>query len=320
MVDDSDYIRDLLRTILEQAGHNIVGEAADADKAVKEYQRLHPDIVLMDIVLESTEKTGLDALKEILALDASAKVLVCSALNEQVLINEAMEAGAKGFVPKPFDPEKLVETILYTSDLGIIAKIGNMCVSRAATSLSRLANQPLEIDVPKIETAPAHLITLVKWSPDQPATAVHMSLQGQNQCDILLAFKMDEASKIAEIMTEKIKKTRSSKVQDSAIKEMSSITICSFLSAISDFLELKLVPSTPTLATESFGAIVDAFLAKMTAQAETAILFTIRLKKQKSMVDGVLIIFPSGEFQKQLISLGKIWLNEEQALAPLMTN
>ena len=323
VVDDSEYIRDLLKTILEQAGHNIVGEAANADKAIKKYQTLHPDIVLMDIVLEPTdsEKTGLDALKEILIYDPSAKVLICSALNEQVLINEAMAAGAKGFIPKPFDPEKLFETILYASDLGIMAEIGNIGAGRAVTTLSKLTNQPIEIDVPKIETAPAHLVSLIKWSPDQPVTTVHMSLQGQNECDILLAFELTEAAKISEIMVEKIHKTDLSKVKNSAIKEMSSITICSFFSAISDFLELKLLPSAPTLVTDSFEATVDAFLAKMTVSTNTAVLFNIRLKKQKSVVNGVLVIFISPEFQRQLINLGKQWLNvEKPSLEPLLTN
>jgi two-component system chemotaxis response regulator CheY len=320
VVDDSDYIRDLLKTILEQAGHIIVGEASNANEAIKKYQMLHPEIVLMDMVLEPTEtgKTGLDALNEILTKDPTAKIIVCSALNEQILINEAMAAGAKGFVPKPFDPDKLLEIILYTSDLGIMVEIGNMGAGRALTSLSKLTNQSINIEVPKIETAPAHLVSLIKWSPDQPVTAVHMGLRGQNECDILLAFELEEAAKISEIMTEKILVSNASKIQASAITEMSSITICSFFSAISDFLELKLLPFGPTLVTDSFEATLDTFLANMTVSTETAVLFNIRLKKEKSTVDGVLIIFISPEFQKKLITLGKQWMNaEEQPLEPL---
>jgi two-component system, chemotaxis family, chemotaxis protein CheY len=311
LVDDSDYIRDVLKTLLEQAGHRIVGEAVNAGNAIKEYQKVCPDIVLMDIVLEASEtgKTGLDALKEILILDPSAKVLICSGLNEQMLINEAMAIGAKGFIPKPFDPEKLFETILYASDLGIIVEIGNIGASRAAMSLSKITNQPFEIDVPKIETAPAHLVSLLKWSPDQSVTAVHMGLKGQNGCDILLAFELDKASKISQLMTQKIRKTNMATIQNSAIQEMSSITICSFFSALSDFLELKLLPFGPTLVIDSFSAVVDSFLAKMTVSTETAVLFNIRLKNENSVVDGVLIAFFSPEFQNKLISLGKQLIN-----------
>jgi len=175
--------------------------------------------------------------------------------------------------------------------------------------------------VPKIETAPAHLVSLIKWSPDQPVTAVHMGLQGKQECDILLAFELSEAAKIAEIMAQKIKKTDLARIQNSAITEMSSITICSFFSAISDFLELKLLPCAPTLVKDSFGATVDAFLAKMTVSAETAVLFNIRLKKEKTQANAMLIIFISPEFQKQLISAGKKWLDtEEPTFEPLLTN
>jgi two-component system, chemotaxis family, chemotaxis protein CheY len=323
VVDDSDYVRSLLKTILEEAGYTIIGEADHAEKAIKEYHRLHPDIVLMDVVLETSEtgKNGLDALKEILKGDPSAKVLICSGLNEQILINEAMAAGAKGFIPKPFEIEKLIETILCTSDLGIITEIGNIGVGRAATSLSKITNQPIEIDIPKIETVPAHLVSHIKWSPDQPVTGVHMGLRGQNGCDILLAFKLDEAAKISDFMTEKIRKTDVVKIQNSAIQEMSSITICSFFSAISDFLELKLLPFGPTLVTDSFSAILDSFIANMTVSTETAVLFNIHIKKQNNTVDGVLVAFLSPEFQKRLINLGKQLIDIEQpALEPLITN
>ncbi len=75
LVDDSEYLRDLLKTFLTNAGHNVVGEAANAEEAIDKYQKLCPEIVLMDIVLEQTEtaRTGLDALKEILRLDPQAK-------------------------------------------------------------------------------------------------------------------------------------------------------------------------------------------------------------------------------------------------------
>ena len=114
LVDDSEYLRDLLKTVLKSAGHYVVGEAANAEEAVEKYQTLHPEIVLLDIVLKQTDtaSTGLDALKAILHFDPQAKIIMCSALNQQTLINETMKLGAKGFVAKPFEPEKLLETLV----------------------------------------------------------------------------------------------------------------------------------------------------------------------------------------------------------------
>lgn len=114
LVDDSEYLRDLLKTVLISAGHYVVGEAANAEEAVEKYQTLHPEIVLLDIVLKQTDsaQTGLDALKAIRQFDPHAKIIMCSALNQQALINETMKLGAKGFIAKPFEPEKLLETLV----------------------------------------------------------------------------------------------------------------------------------------------------------------------------------------------------------------
>ncbi len=113
LVDDSDYVKDVLKMVLTSAGHNVVGQAASAEEAVKKYKALHPDVVLLDVVLKpiDTAQTGVDALKEILSVDPSAKIFIVSALNQKALINKVLKLGAKGFVAKPFEPEELLETV-----------------------------------------------------------------------------------------------------------------------------------------------------------------------------------------------------------------
>jgi two-component system chemotaxis response regulator CheY len=112
LVDDSDYVKEVLKMVLTDAGHKVVGEAASAEEAVAKYKLLHPDIVLLDIVLKQTgNETGVDALKEILSADHSAKIFVVSALNQRALINKILKLGAKGFVAKPFETEKLLEIV-----------------------------------------------------------------------------------------------------------------------------------------------------------------------------------------------------------------
>jgi len=103
----------MLTIILTHAGHNVVGEASNAEEAVTQYKKLHPDIVLLDIVLKQVDssQTGIDALKEIMNFDPCAKIIVLSALNQQTIINKSLKLGAKGFVAKPFEPEKLLQTV-----------------------------------------------------------------------------------------------------------------------------------------------------------------------------------------------------------------
>jgi two-component system chemotaxis response regulator CheY len=126
LVDDSEYIRNTLTAVLTYAGHNIIGEAANANEAIEKYQALHPDVVLLDIVLKinETERTGIDALREILLLDPQAKIIICSALNQQALIKESIRMGAKAFIAKPFQPENLLEVVKMCVDLHLKTETG----------------------------------------------------------------------------------------------------------------------------------------------------------------------------------------------------
>ena len=126
LVDDSEYIRNTLKAVLTYAGYNIVGEAANANEAIEKYQALHPDVVLLDIVLKinETERTGIDVLREILVLDPQAKIIICSALNQQALIKESLGIGAKAFIAKPFQPENLLEVVKTCVDLHMKTETG----------------------------------------------------------------------------------------------------------------------------------------------------------------------------------------------------
>ena len=127
LVDDSEYIRNTLNIILTYVGHDVVGEATNAKEAIQKYKTLLPEIVLLDIVLKINEgeSTGLDALKEILHFDPKAKVLVCSALNQQALISQSIKIGAKGFIAKPFQPERLIEAVRMCADSNSAMKAGS---------------------------------------------------------------------------------------------------------------------------------------------------------------------------------------------------
>ncbi len=102
-------MRQMVRDSLNHAGWEVVGEACDGAEAVRQYQDLHPDAVTLDIVMPGTD--GMYALEEILKLDAAARVVVVSALNQTSLISQAIRKGAQDFIAKPFMPEQLQETL-----------------------------------------------------------------------------------------------------------------------------------------------------------------------------------------------------------------
>lgn len=109
IVDDAAFMRMMLSDILVEKGHNIVGEAEDGEEAIRLYMELKPDLVTMDIVMPRVG--GIESIREILKIDSKAKIIVVSALGQQALVKEAIKAGAKGFVVKPFKPEKVVEEV-----------------------------------------------------------------------------------------------------------------------------------------------------------------------------------------------------------------
>jgi two-component system chemotaxis response regulator CheY len=107
--DDAIFMRTMISDILSQAGFEVVGEAESGIQAVEKYRELKPDLVTMDIVMP--DMGGIEAVREICKADPDAKILMCSAMGQQALVVEAIQAGAKDFVVKPFQPSRVLEAV-----------------------------------------------------------------------------------------------------------------------------------------------------------------------------------------------------------------
>jgi two-component system chemotaxis response regulator CheY len=107
--DDAIFMRTMISDILSQAGYEVVGEAETGVQAVAKFKELKPDLVTMDIVMP--DMGGIDAVREIVQHDPSARILMCSAMGQQALVVEAIQAGAKDFVVKPFQPSRVLEAV-----------------------------------------------------------------------------------------------------------------------------------------------------------------------------------------------------------------
>ena len=107
--DDAAFMRMMIKDILTKNGYNIAGEAENGAKAVEKYAELKPDLVLMDITMP--EMDGIQALKKIKEADSSALVIMCSAMGQQAMVIESIQAGAKDFIVKPFQADRVIEAV-----------------------------------------------------------------------------------------------------------------------------------------------------------------------------------------------------------------
>lgn len=107
--DDAAFMRMMIKDILSKNGYTVAGEAENGAKAVEKYAEVKPDLVLMDITMP--EMDGIQALKKIKAADPSAQIIMCSAMGQQAMVIESIQAGAKDFIVKPFQADRVLEAV-----------------------------------------------------------------------------------------------------------------------------------------------------------------------------------------------------------------
>jgi two-component system chemotaxis response regulator CheY len=109
IVDDAAFMRMMIRDVLTKNGFEIVGEAENGQRAIEKYKELSPELVIMDITMPEVD--GIQAVREIKKFNPSAKIIMCSAMGQQAMVIEAIQAGAKDFIVKPFQADRVVEAV-----------------------------------------------------------------------------------------------------------------------------------------------------------------------------------------------------------------
>jgi chemotaxis protein CheC len=209
------------------------------------------------------------------------------------------------------------------TDLDILLEIGSIGAGHATTTLSQVLGEPIKIEVPRVHIAPPHLVPRIYAKHDTIVAAVFLKLRGTADCDLMLIFEEKESKKIAELMLDSVENEGTSEMELSAIEEMGSIVLCSFINAMADFTLTRLVSPPPEVIIDSFDAIMDSLLIRQALCSEVAVIFDARFKRCNSSTEGFLITFPSDTLQKMLAEKGKEWLGnqhfaEKDALPTLM--
>jgi len=109
IVDDAAFMRMMIKNVLSNNGYEVCGEAGDGEQALEKYKELKPDLVTMDITMPNCD--GIEGLKRIMEYDSKAKVIMCSAMGQQSMVIEAVQAGALDFIVKPFQPDRVLSTV-----------------------------------------------------------------------------------------------------------------------------------------------------------------------------------------------------------------
>ncbi|QIB26183.1 response regulator [Caloranaerobacter azorensis] len=109
IVDDAAFMRMMIKDILNKNGYEVIGEADNGAKAIEKYKELKPDLVIMDITMPEVD--GIQAVKEIKKLDENAKIIMCSAMGQQAMVIESIQAGARDFIVKPFQADRVLEAV-----------------------------------------------------------------------------------------------------------------------------------------------------------------------------------------------------------------
>ncbi|XHH07897.1 MAG: chemotaxis protein CheC [Candidatus Bathyarchaeia archaeon] len=203
--------------------------------------------------------------------------------------------------------KKPLQSFCSVSDIDILTELGSIGAGNATVALSKIIQEPIKIEVPTMHLSPPHLVPSIYDKHDTVVTAIFMQLRGDADCDIMLIFDAQEAAKIAGIMAHSAD-CEKLEIQQSAIEELGSIMICSFLSAMGDFTGTELIPSPPIVLCDCFDAVIDSLLLKQALCSDLAVIFDARFKRSESAAEGFLITFPSDKLRRMLADKGKKWL------------
>ncbi|MGF3522514.1 MAG: chemotaxis protein CheC [Candidatus Bathyarchaeia archaeon] len=203
------------------------------------------------------------------------------------------------------EPENADKNTEITAE-DILLEIGSIGSGQATVALSTMLNEQVNVEVPRLHVKPPHLVPQIYDKHDTAVAAIFMQLRENTSCDLMLIFEEEEAKKIVTLMTGDIKADQ--EMEKSALEELGSIMLCSFLNAMANFTSTELLPTPPLLIYDAFDAVIDELLSKQALCSDTAAIFDARFKRSTSSAEGYLIMFPSEELQKMMVNKGRKWL------------
>lgn len=199
--------------------------------------------------------------------------------------------------------------IQEVSDNEVLQEIGSIGAGHASIALSTVLHEQVNVEVARLHTAPPHLVPRIYNEHDTVVAAIFMQLRDRLDCDLMLIFEAEEAQKIATLMASSAEdSTVDAEMEKSALEELGTIMLGSFLSAIADFTGTELVPTPPQLIYDGFDTVIDGLLAKQALCSDIAVIFDARFKRNTCSAEVYLIMFPGDNLKETLTQKGKALL------------
>jgi len=292
IVDDSAFIRRIVKDSLNGGGFQDVIEAENGEQALRKYAMERPDLVLLDVIMPGLD--GTEVLKKIMVMDENAKVIMLSAVGQDKTKDLCSELGAVGYVVKPFDKAQLVKTVtsiistaekntptteLTKAEQATLREVGHMSAQQAATALSKMVGKAINAKL--LAASMTSLADLPEMVGDKETlvSGIHLPVTGDLSGSLLMVFPQPSAFTLVDLLlNKKLGTTRElDEMGKSALNEVGNILAGNCLTALSHKLGMYLIEHVPDFAHGMVGALIDNVAVAFGQKAEQALIIQVEL-------------------------------------------
>lgn len=298
VVDDSTFVRHVVKSALKGRGYREVIEAKNGEEALSKYETEKPDIVVLDIIMPDLD--GTEVLKRIVNKDENARVIILSAVGQEKTVNICNKLGSFGYIVKPFDDEQLVDTVekalrakekrrplarLTKFEEDALREIGHTGAQHAATALSKMIRQTVRAKLLAAKmTALVDLPNLV-GDRETIVSGIYLPVTGNLSGSLLMVFPEKSALTLVDMMFKRNVGTTKEldEIDRSALSEAGNILAGNCLTALSHLLGMHLIEHVPDYAHGMVGSLVDNVAVAFGQKAEQALIIQVELKTEEKV-------------------------------------
>lgn len=324
VIDDSAFMRRIVKTVLAHHGYTEVVEAETGGEGVQKFAAETPDLVLLDIIMPDVD--GIEVLEKIKDIDEKAKVVMLTAVGQEETISKCREAGALGYVTKPFEEKQVADTlnnILNPKEVGggkslerlakleedALREVGYIGASHAAKALSKMIGETVCVDLLVATISPLTELPETVGDKETLVAGVYLPITGDVEGSVLMVFPRESALLLVDLLLKRERGTTKDldEMDQSALKEVGNILAGNCLTALYGLLGMKLTEHVPDLAYGMLGAVIESVAVTLSQEAERTLVLVLELITETDMkiVGYFFLLFVPKDAELILKAIGK---------------